>query len=190
MEHSRIEEVTFIFKDRYKNKDYFTPQQFWLRISSDSQQNLGECIIEISNSLDGSLLISYDDPQLSDVRKIHDMGGIFNCVIVDTSCDDIGNYSLEISDKHWLDLNLWSILTGIISLKTVPLRLKFLFDKKVKMKGKEYIEEYQLDDIDIEDSFNVNKKLKTQIRKQEKRRKPKRRKYSEDDYDNKQNNKL
>jgi len=58
------------------------------------------------------------------------------------------------------------------------------------MKGKEYIEEYQLDDIDIEDSFNVNKKLKTQIRKQEKRRKPKRRKYSEDDYDNKQNNKL
>ena len=58
------------------------------------------------------------------------------------------------------------------------------------MKGKEYIEEYQLDDIDIEDSFNVNKKLKTQIRKQEKRRKPKRRKYYEDDYDNKQNNKL
>lgn len=126
MEHSRIEEVTFIFKDRYKNKDYFTPQQFWLRISSDSQQNLGECIIEISNSLDGSLLISYDDPQLSDVRKIHDMGGIFNCVIVDTSCDDIGNYSLEISDKHWLRLELMEYFNGYNFTEDSPVEIEIL----------------------------------------------------------------
>lgn len=126
MEHSRIEEVTFIFKDRYKNKDYFTPQQFWLRISSDSQQNLRECIIEISNSLDGSLLISYDDPQLSDVRKIHDMGGIFNCVIVDTSYDDIGNYSLEISDKHWLRLELMEYFNGYNFTEDSPVEIEIL----------------------------------------------------------------
>lgn len=126
MEHSRIEEVTFIFKDRYKNKDYFTPQQFWLRISSDSQQNLRECIIEISNSLDGSLLISYDDPQLSDVRKIHDMGGIFNCVIVDTSCSDIGNYSLEMSDKHWLRLELMEYFNGYNFTEDSPVEIEIL----------------------------------------------------------------
>jgi len=126
MEHSRIEAVTFIFKDRYKNKDYFTPQQFWLRISSDSQQNLRECIMELSSSLDGSLLISYDDPQLSDVRKIHDMGGIFNCVIVDTSCDDIGNYSLEMSDKHWLRLELMEYFNGYNFTEDSPVEIEIL----------------------------------------------------------------
>lgn len=113
MKHSRIEEVTFIFKDRYKGKDYFTPQQFWLRISSDSEQNVRECVNELVNELDGSLLVSYDDPQLADVKKIHDVGGLLNCVIVDTECTEIGNHPHSAAaDDHWLRNELVSYFEG------------------------------------------------------------------------------
>lgn len=50
---------------------------------------------------------------------------------------------------------------------------------------RDYIDDLELDDIDIDDSFNVNKKLKTQIRKQDKRRKPKRKSRNDDEVDNK-----
>lgn len=80
--HTLTQEVTFLFKDRTVNSEYFKPHTVRLSISSDSAQNLISCTTELNRSLDGALLISEDDPEIDKIRKTYALGGIFECIML------------------------------------------------------------------------------------------------------------
>lgn len=87
--------VTFLLKT--ENSDKYKPITLPIKIQTESTLNLVACAMELSN-LNGSLLVSYDHPDIDNIRKIYEMGSILDCVVVDTPTA----ITSRDSDSEWL----------------------------------------------------------------------------------------